>query len=240
MDSGKKDTPVKAISKGGTKSEGEPSQSLFTKLDLYLLHRPFVSTVATAMCLASVWLVTWLFVLFFITYFTVTSTVAKVFIAGLILSTTSEAIIRRAEMNPRWERYGRGVLHDDEIEVSAAWALAYLLGGLFLVAIIKDISTIPIEKNFSLTPLIDGEKIYGMFLRWRNLFYDSNVMMASLFWCWVLRVVIYKRPHKSRTWKLAAAHFDEPKVIDPTEELKEKINQLDEIKKKINQLTKSI
>jgi len=196
-------------------------RKLRTRLDIWLISNPRWATLITAMVLAFIWLSTWMVVLFWITYFTGSPTTALVFIAGLVLSTCAEAVIRVVEMSARGERYSRGVLHEKEAEVSAIWALMIVFGGLFAVAILKDAVTLPNAIEFELKPLmacheIQREfkmcpKIFGLAKSWVLMFFENKVMMGSLFWCWLLRVVIYRRPWKSRTWKLVSDYMEDYK-----------------------------
>jgi len=218
---GLEDTDIRNLMKTFIPPE---KRSRRTKFDIWLITRPRLATLFTAAVLATIWLMAWMFVLFWITYFTEAPTIAQVFIAGLLLSTCAEAVIRRVEISPRWERYSRGILHEGEAEVTAVWALMIIFGGLFTVAIMKDFVAFPTPVEFELRPLrdCDGDKdrfkallreygqcqkIPNLAKEWVGMFSKNSVMIWGVFWCWLLRVAIYQRPWKSRTWGLASRYM---------------------------------
>lgn len=189
------------------KTQGANNLKLKHKFDRFLLKNPLISTIFTASILATIWLFVWLIVLFLITFSTGSGTTAEVFLAGLILSTASEAIIRRAEISSKFERWGRGTLHEDEIEISFSWSLSIALGGVLLVILLNDILAVPEKVNWELKRSSPNQSLPEMFSCWIDLFRNSSLMTWSVVWCWVMRVIIYKRPSQTKTWEDVKKHM---------------------------------
>ena len=173
------------------------SASIEIKVDKFFLTHPVISTFFTAMMLASMWVAVWLAVLFFLTYASKTSVTPNVLVAGLLLSTIAEGVIRVAENSPRIHRYSSGSLKRDVRSFSASAALAYLLGGILLVMLL------PISdwnhREFYLAATSDGN-MQSMLLQWYDAFSNSKYLALGLIWCWLLRVLIYKKAHHTYEW----------------------------------------
>ena len=182
--------------------------SVFNKIDLFLLRKPLISTWLVAFCLASVWLSVWMLVLFLVTYSSGSSTSAYVLVAGLLLSTVAEAIIRLCENYWRLERWSRGTLHREIDGLNYGTAVAWVLLGVILIILLPDLTTIQ-EVDFSLQGMPKDGKLQDMLACWVLEFQKYPKMKFYIVGSLVLRTIIYKRQNRTVKWSETVLHVTE-------------------------------
>lgn len=179
--------------------------------DFIVLGNPFISTILLASVLASFWLAMWIIVLFVATYHTnsIDETIlAKTFISALILSTVAEAGIRIGEQSRFSERYSLGDLRSGSVFFTFWKAFAIFLLGMWWVANLDALfGPLPSEEEFKLAGA-SGEPgdMKNMISRWYSQFKNSPAMTNWLILCFVMRIWVYKRNHKTEDWQRTALH----------------------------------